>query len=411
MINLMRKISFKIMFLLICCLLGAGLILGAVAVMQINAMGRANLEALEQKLRDDYDLMLKNQIESAVSIVEAIYEKRNELGEERAYAEAADVIRSISYGESGYVFVYDSAGTTVVLLGNDLEGTNRWDLKDAFGNYIIRDIVNAAQNGDGFSTYYYPKPGETEALPKRAYNQYFAPYDWTLGTGNYIDDIDKVIKEEEENIATVIFNIIRIILIIDAGIILVSIFIAWLIGKRISRPLEILVEKVSLIADGNLDVVFDIKSKDETRTLSDALGRMEIQLNRIITNIIEITLKINSSAQQVAESAAQVASGSSEQAANAEEISASMEQLVSNIHQNTDNSRESNKIVGKAAEEADAGGHAVEASVEMMTLIAGKIKVIEEIARNTNLLALNASIEAARAGGGRKRLFGCSNRG
>ncbi len=112
--------------------------------MQINAMGRANLEALEQKLRDDYDLMLKNQIESAVSIVEAIYEKLNELGEERAYTEAADVIRSISYGESGYVFVYDSAGTTVVLLGNDLEGTNRWDLKDAFGNYIIRDIVNAA---------------------------------------------------------------------------------------------------------------------------------------------------------------------------------------------------------------------------------------------------------------------------
>ena len=75
-----------------------------------------------------------------------------------------------------------------------------------------------------------------------------------------------------------------------------------------------------------------------------------------------------------------------------------MEQMVSNIQQNADNAQQTEKIAQKAAEDAREGGKAVTQTVAAMKEIAGKITIIEEIARQTNLLALNAAIEAARAG-------------
>ena len=109
-------------------------------------------------------------------------------------------INSIEYGESGYIFVYDSKGITKVLPDMSLAGTNRWDLQDSNGTYIIQDLIKAAMDGTGFTTYWYPKPGETEASPKRSYSQYFEPLDWVVGTGNYIDDIDAIINEEIVNL-------------------------------------------------------------------------------------------------------------------------------------------------------------------------------------------------------------------
>ncbi|MHB1400754.1 MAG: methyl-accepting chemotaxis protein, partial [Trichloromonadaceae bacterium] len=90
--------------------------------------------------------------------------------------------------------------------------------------------------------------------------------------------------------------------------------------------------------------------------------------------------------------------GATEQAASAEEASSSMEQMAANIRQNADNALQTEKIAVKSAADAQAGGQAVAQTVSAMKEIAGKISIIEEIARQTNLLALNAAIEAARAG-------------
>ena len=394
----MKKIRTKIVVMVVACLLITGAVLGLLSIYELQNLGKSNIDIIEESLRKDFDTMIKNQIQSAVSIVEHVYEKREQIGQQAARNLAANLIREINYGESGYIFVYDSTGNTVVLLGNAAEGTNRWDLKDALGNYIVRDIVNAAKTGDNFTTYYYPKPGEEEALPKRSYNQYFAPYDWIIGTGNYIDDIDSIISEENNKMNKVIREIILIILLVDLIIVVLAVIISWLIGRKISRPLEILADDIKKVSDGNLSVNFEVKSKDETGILASALSDMIERFSGSITRIKRIADEINLNANDVAATSQQIANGASEQAANAEEISASMEELVSNIHQNTDNSRESNQIVAKAATDAIEGGDAVEDSVNMMNIIAEKIKVIDEIARSTNMLALNASIEAARAG-------------
>jgi len=394
----MVKIRFKISVLVLSSLLVLGGIMGLLAIIQVNDLGQKSLETLDRKLREDFDVLAKSQVEQALSVVKMYYGQKDVLGEERSREMALQAVGAMRYGESGYIFIYDSQGITVSLPDQSVIGSNRWNLQDANGVYIVRDIVKAGKDGTGYTNYDYNKPGESEASPKRSYTGYFAPWDWLMGTGNYIDDIDALVLDEQLKINGFIKRIIMILMIADISIIILAFFLARALGARISAPVESLVKNVELIAGGDLSVDIESISNDETKVLSEALSNMVQRLRKTVTEIMKTSNSIMGNAQEVASASQQVAAGASEQASSAEEISASMEQLSANIQQNTDNSRESNSIVSQAAGDADTSGTSVEETVNSMKFISNKISIIEEIARNTNLLALNAAIEAARAG-------------
>jgi methyl-accepting chemotaxis protein len=394
----MVKMKYKISFLVLGSLLLLGVVMGVLSAVELRKLGANNLETLDRKLREDFDTLSRYEVEMAVSVASSFYERRDELGEARARRLARDVIDEMRYGEDGYIFIYDSKGLTISLPDDSVEGTNRWDLQDKLGNYLIRDIIKAAKDGTHYTTYYYNKVGETEVSPKRAFNDYFEPWDWILGTGNYIDDIDKLVAEEQAGIDSIVRRTLLLVLLVDLVVIMGAFALAWLMGSRFARPVELLARDVTSVAEGDLTVEIDIRSSDETGVLSDAVGNMVKQLRGIVSGISGTALLINRHAQEVAEVSQQVASGANEQAASAEEISASMEELSSNIQQNTDNARESNTIVSRAADGTSSSGASVEEVVGSMKFISEKIGIIEDIARNTNLLALNAAIEAARAG-------------
>ena len=394
----MVKMKFKITFLVLSSLLFLGVVMGILSAIELRRLGAENLETLDRKLREDFDTLSRYEVEMAVSVAQSFYNRRDEIGEDEARRVARDIIDEMRYGENGYIFIYDSTGMTISLPDDSVEGTNRWDLQDKQGNYLIRDLVKAAKEGTHYTTYYYNKVGETEVSPKRAYTAFFEPWDWFLGTGNYIDDIDKLVADEQIVIDNIVRRTLILVLLVDLVVILCAFVLARLMGSRFARPVELLARDVSSIAGGDLTVDIDIKSNDETGVLADAVANMVKQLRGIVSGISGTALLINSHAQEVADVSQQVASGASEQAASAEEISASMEELSSNIQQNTDNARESNSIVSRAADGTESSGASVEEVVSSMKFISEKIGIIEDIARNTNLLALNAAIEAARAG-------------
>ncbi|QXE87681.1 MCP four helix bundle domain-containing protein [Geomonas nitrogeniifigens] len=183
-----------------------------------------------------------------------------------------------------------------------------------------------------------------------------------------------------------------------AGGVLIGLALGIIISRMISVPLRRGVEFAAAVAEGDLTQTVDVDQKDEVGQLAAALNIMVARLKGIVAEVKSASDNVAARSQQLSSGAEEMSQGATEQAASAEEASSSMEQMSSNIRQNADNAMQTEKIAVKSAQDAREGGQAVQETVGAMKEIAGKIGIIEEIARQTNLLALNAAIEAARAG-------------
>lgn len=205
----------------------------------------------------------------------------------------------------------------------------------------------------------------------------------------------------------------------------------------LNKSLRHLTEVSKIIADGDLEKEIIVDQKDEIGQLSDAFrnmrdkiretvqmahkiaqGDLTVQVNilsdkdmlgksltQMIKNLTHFAIDVQESAEQVAtgaeqlnRGAEQISQGTSEQSAGVEQTSSSMEQMSSIINQNAENARETAIIAEKAARDAIEGRRSVEETIQAMKTISQNIMIVDEIAGQTNMLALNASIEAARAG-------------
>ena len=205
-------------------------------------------------------------------------------------------------------------------------------------------------------------------------------------------------KENSFDTVTAVGTLITVMLVLGFAAILSAIGIALFTTRGIVRPLNEAVGVANRLADGDLTVNVEVKSKDETGQLLEALCNMVEKLKQVVGEVKTASDNVASGSQELSATAQQMSQGATEQAASAEEISSSMEEMASSIRQNTDNAMQTEKISIKSSVDAKEGGKAVIETVAAMKEIATKISIIEEIARQTNLLALNAAIEAARAG-------------
>ncbi|ACH40294.1 methyl-accepting chemotaxis sensory transducer, class 34H [Citrifermentans bemidjiense Bem] len=208
----------------------------------------------------------------------------------------------------------------------------------------------------------------------------------------------KSMHEAGANIDKKAKEIVNYLLAISLTAAIMAVALSFLVTRSIRRPLEVGVQTANRLAAGDLTMDIGATGKDETGQLLAAMGNMVSKLREIVGEVQAATKNVAAGSQELSSSSEEMSQGASEQAAAAEEASASMEQMTSNIRQNADNALQTEKIAVKSADNAKEGGQAVQETVQAMKDIAGKINIIEEIARQTNLLALNAAIEAARAG-------------
>jgi len=194
----------------------------------------------------------------------------------------------------------------------------------------------------------------------------------------------------------------RSVMLVVLGIAIVaSLLLGILLSRSITRPLGQAVELAAAIAKGDLRKDIDERHrsrKDEVGILSGALTDMMTSLRDIVVSVKTSADNVSTGSQGISSTAQQLSQGATEQASSAEEVSSSVEEMTATIKQNADNSTAAEGIARKSSGDAQAGGNSVVQTVTAMKDIAGKIGIIEEIARQTNLLALNAAIEAARAG-------------
>lgn len=432
------KVRTKLIIVMVIALI-ALVLCSIVSNTSLSGLGNNALDIIENDMRSSYDEQIKAQVDNVISLCQSIY-NRYEKGEytlDEAEKLAADQIRDLRYGNNGYFWVDTYDGTNVVLLGNDTEGTNRMDAVDTNGFAYMQAIISAGrQENGGFTDYVFPREGETEPSPKRAYSKAFEPFGWVLGTGNYTDDIDEDVLGVKNEFSSYESNSRMAIIGIAVVMEVILILVLTLITASIVKPLKKSLTHIDEIARGDFSKEFEqdlLKRKDDFGQLADSLEKMRSEMKELIGEVKSEALEITGMVQEidtsiralddqienVSATTEELAAGMEETAASSEEINAMSHEIESAAksiaERSQDGANEADEIreravkIKKDTDENDRRTRSIHEEInESLTKALEDIKVVDQInvlaksimdiTGQTNLLALNASIEAARAG-------------
>ncbi|WP_236661515.1 methyl-accepting chemotaxis protein [Aeromonas media] len=372
------------------------------------------LQIYHQGLMGEKSRQTRAQVDTAYSLVAGLEARvrKGELDEASAKAEALALIKGLRYGADDYFWINDSHPTMVMHpMKPELDGKDLSGVEDKQGLRLFVAFADLARaQGAGEVAYYWPKPGVEEPVRKISYIKRFAPWDWIIGTGVYVDDVEAQYQE-----------VLRTLLGVGLVLALLLFAVVGLIVRSIVVPLSQSVSALGNIARGEGDLRFRLpeSGRDELSQLSVNFNLFAGQMAQLVGRSQQITAQNREQAHQLAQVVDRTGAIVTGQEQDTLRVASAMEQM-------TVSSREVGQHAAQAAEAADSalnlarhGRQVVAQTRETISQLADEmvetvqavsrleqetqqigsvLDVIRGVAEQTNLLALNAAIEAARAG-------------
>ncbi len=313
-------------------------------------------------------------------------------------------ILNVKIGDTGYIYTMDKTG--VLIIHPSSEGSSI--AQHAFTQEIISKAPNLSPGEVGWVNYEWDRGGKP--AEKIVAYTYFKDWEWVIAAGSYLDEFT---AGAQEVATTVMF--------ISLGIILAGAIIGWVLASSITKPINKVVDMLKDIAQGEGDLTrrLELSSQDEVGDLAKWFDTFMDKLHDIIYQVALNTEQLASAATEISSSAEELSAGISEQTNQTAQVSTAVEEMTATIVETSKNTQEAAERAKEASDKSQEGSrladetsggmeeivqssnttsHNIEGLAEKATAIGEIIKVIDDIADQTNLLALNAAIEAARAG-------------
>ncbi len=385
-----------------------GLAVVAMAILQFMS-----LQDHRDALFEDSNQKVKSLVESAHTMISGYADlaKSGAMTEEEAKAAAKRSVQNMIYADGEYFFVLDYDAVTIAhggdakVVGRDLSGVKTQD-----GQFVFRDIANLGRQGkvDGFFSYRWPKAGFNEPKRKTSYVKVLPEWQWVIGSGDYIYEIEELFIDELIHAAIQLAVVLAIMLAVAVAI-----------TRSVTEPLAQVSRTMDQVANGDLRVRVNMTGKDELSSMSRSVDHTLQTFQDLIFLLTSSVNQLQGAAEELASTAEQTSTGIRRQSEETDLLSTAMNEMSATVQEVAHNASASALATNAADEEADEGNHEVEDTVRKITHLNHEVEeasrviralesdteeigtvleVIQGISEQTNLLALNAAIEAARAG-------------
>ncbi|PHN27257.1 methyl-accepting chemotaxis protein [Pseudomonas sp. ICMP 460] len=385
-----------------------------VAVLMLLTLGLLMLKQIHGDLYQAKRQQTQHVVQTASGVLTYYQnlEKTGVLTREAAQQQALSTVRGLRYDHDDYFWINDLTPVMIMHAANPkLDGQNLSAIRDPDGFAVFNEFVILAKaKGAGIVNYRWPKPGAEAPVEKTSYIQLFEPWGWILGSGVYVDDVQAEFKGQVWKAS-----------LIGLAIALVMAALVMLIARSIVSPLQAAVNAMANIASGESDLTrsLDTHGRDEVSQLSVHFNSFTAKLHHVVSQLQTCASALGQSSTELGNSASQAHDRSQQQSQQMELVATAVNQVTYGVQDVAKNAEHAASEMRNAQAQAQQGQINIDGSLQQIdqlsstisqavevirtlssesTQIGGVLEVIRSIADQTNLLALNAAIEAARAG-------------
>lgn len=389
------------------------LLLVSITLLCLIGVKLNSLNILEHSLYQDREAKTRDIVDASSAVLEKFYqlEQAGELTREQAQQQAKSIIELMRYDGQQYLWLHDMQPVMVMhpfsthLVGNDISQTT-----DANGLRLFVEMNKVVQRqGSGFVNYMWQKPGQSGAEAKISYVKGFKPWGWVLGSGIYVDDVEQIYWQEATD--NIILMLIILVLVIS---------ISSVIARNITNSVEQLNETMLKVAATNdLTIRAEVDSKDELGYMASVFNDMLTEFQGVVRKVAHTTITLSADAEQLSKVTYETNAGVNRQHQEIDMVATAMNEMsatVEDVAKNTANAadaaeaafvethkgigivRTAEQAVTHLAREVEKASGVINGLEADCSNIGSILDVIRGVSEQTNLLALNAAIEAARAG-------------